>query len=104
MGKDMTICGRSVEESLEEIKHFHGFAAPGLVIGALMVDWALDLIGRDTEVDAIVESTHCLPDAIQIFTPCTYGNGWMKVLDWDKFALSLYDKKELKKLRGWIDR
>jgi formylmethanofuran dehydrogenase subunit E len=40
-----------------------------------MVDLARELIGIDTEADAIVETRHCLPDAIQLFTPCTVGNG-----------------------------
>ena len=53
--------------------------------------------------DAIVETIHCLPDAIQIFTPCTFGNGWMKVVDWDKFALTLYDKKTFEGIRVWLD-
>lgn len=98
-----TICGRSVEEALEEIKRFHGFAAPGLVIGALMVDWAVESLGDGVEAYATVESVHCLPDAVQIFTPCTYGNGWMKVLDWDKFALSLYDRFTHTGSRIWMD-
>jgi formylmethanofuran dehydrogenase subunit E len=55
------------------------------------------------EADAIVETTRCLPDAIQLFTPCTYGNGWMKVVDWDKFALTLYNKKTLEGIRVWLD-
>ena len=55
------------------------------------------------EFDAFVETVHCLPDAIQLFTPCTFGNGWMKVLDWDKFALSFYDKRTLDGVRVWLD-
>ncbi|MGC1401573.1 MAG: formylmethanofuran dehydrogenase subunit E family protein, partial [Thermodesulfobacteriota bacterium] len=39
----------------------------------------------------------------QLFTPCTCGNGWLKVLDWDKFALSLYNKKTLNGYRVWMD-
>jgi formylmethanofuran dehydrogenase subunit E len=55
------------------------------------------------EADAVVETSHCLPDAVQIFTPCTIGNGWLKILDWDKFALTLYDKRELNGYRIWLD-
>lgn len=99
---DIQVCGRSVKECLIDIEAFHGFTAPGLVLGAFMVDWAQELLG-DGEADAIVETRHCLPDSIQIFTPCTFGNAWMKVLDWDKFALSLYDKKTLAGYRVWLD-
>ena len=89
------ICGQSVERFLEEIKAFHGFIAPGTLLGGFLVDWARELVGTDVEYDAIVETSHCLPDVVQLFTPCTVGNGWMKVLSWDKFALSLYDRRKL---------
>ena len=104
---NITICGRSLEDCLQEIEKFHGFKAPGLVLGVFMVDWAQELInlnfGQDVEADAIVETYHCLPDAVQIFTPCTIGNGWLKIMDWDKFALSLYDKRKLFGYRVWLD-
>lgn len=85
------------------IEEFHGWKAPALVIGGFMVDWAQELIGTDVEVDAFVETCHCLPDAVQLLTHCTYGNGWMKVVDWDKFALTLYNKKTLVGYRIWLD-
>lgn len=99
----MTVCGRSYEDFLNTIERFHGWKAPGVVIGGFMVDLAQEHIGPDVEADAIVESAHCLPDAVQLFTPCTYGNGWMKVIDWDKFALTLYDKKTLEGFRVCLD-
>ena len=68
-----------------------------------MVDWAQELIGPDIESDAIVETRYCLPDAVQLFTLCTIGNGWLKILDWDKFALSLYDRKNSRGYRIWLD-
>lgn len=97
------VCGRSLDVFLNDIERFHGFVAPGLVLGGFMVDWARELVGLDVESDAIVETCHCLPDAVQIFTPCTIGNGWLKVLDWDKFALTLYDKRKLTGHRVWFD-
>lgn len=100
---DRPLCGKSAEEALSEIEKFHGHIAPGLVIGAFMVDFARELIGPDVEADAVVETRKCLPDAVQIFTPCTIGNGWLRVLDWNKFALSLYDKKTRFGYRVWLD-
>ena len=97
------ISGRPVEAFLEEIRKFHGWVAPGVLLGGFMVDYALELIGKEVEADAIVETRFCLPDAVQLLTPCTCGNGWMKVLDWDKFALSLYDKKTREGFRVWLD-
>ncbi len=103
MRNESTVCGRSYEEFYATIERFHGWKAPGVVIGGFMVDLAQGHIGPGVEADAIVETTHCLPDAVQIFTPCTYGNGWMKVVDWDKFALTLYNKKTLEGARVWLD-
>ncbi|MGA8241467.1 MAG: formylmethanofuran dehydrogenase subunit E family protein [Desulfobacterales bacterium] len=97
------VCGRDLTQCLRMIEKFHGWKAPGLVLGLFMVDLAQELIGIETEADAIVETRHCLPDAIQLFTPCTAGNGWMKILDWDKFALSLYDRRERSGYRVWFD-
>jgi len=97
------IAGKPVEAFIEEIKKFHGWVAPGVLLGGFMVDWALELVGPETEADAIVETRFCLPDAVQLLTPCTCGNGWMKILDWDKFALSLYDKKTREGFRVWLD-
>ncbi len=103
MRKLRTVCGKSYEEFMNAIERFHGWKAPGVVIGGFMVDLAQEHIGPGVEADAIVETIHCLPDAVQIFTPCTFGNGWMKVVDWDKFALTLYDKKTLEGVRVWLD-
>lgn len=100
---DREVCGRPLAECLRVIEDFHGWKAPGLVLGLFMVDLAQELIGKQTEADAIVETRHCLPDAIQLFTPCTIGNGWMKILDWDKFALSLYDRRTKCGFRVWLD-
>jgi formylmethanofuran dehydrogenase subunit E len=100
---DLTLCGKSANLVLEEIREFHGFPAPGVAIGAFMVDWAQEQIGRKTEADAIVETLRCLPDAVQLFTPCTLGNGWLRVLDWDRFALTLYDRVGREGVRVWLD-
>jgi formylmethanofuran dehydrogenase subunit E len=103
MRKLQIVCGKSYEEFTNAIERFHGWKAPGVVIGGLMVDLAQEHIGAGVEADAIVETIHCLPDAVQIFTPCTFGNGWMKVIDWDKFALTLYDKRKFEGVRVWLD-
>ncbi|MCF8050231.1 MAG: formylmethanofuran dehydrogenase subunit E family protein [Desulfobacterales bacterium] len=100
---ESTVCGRPLAECLQMIEAFHGFQAPGLVLGMYMVDWAKGLIGPEVEADAVVETRHCLPDAVQLFTPCTVGNGWLKIVDWDKYALTLYDRRERSGHRVWLD-
>ncbi len=99
----LTVCGRPADRFLDEIERFHGAPAPGVVLGGLMVDLANELLGPGVEADAIVETVYCLPDAVQLFTPCTFGNGWMKVLDWAKFALVLYDRRTRHGHRVWLD-
>ena len=98
-----SVCGKTIEECLNTIQQFHGWKAPGLVVGLFMVDLAIARMGKGVEFDAIVESRHCLPDAIQLFTPCTVGNGWLKIVDWDKFALTFYDRHHLNGHRVWLD-
>ncbi|MBU0996309.1 MAG: formylmethanofuran dehydrogenase subunit E family protein [Proteobacteria bacterium] len=88
---------------MDEVKKFHGFVAPGLLIGGYMVDIARKKIGENVEADAIVESAHCLPDAVQILTPCTLGNGWLKVLNLGKFAITLFDRHTFKGCRVYLD-
>jgi formylmethanofuran dehydrogenase subunit E len=102
-GRDIVLCGRPADRVLQEIEQFHGFPAPGVVIGAFMVDWAREELGPGIEFDAIVETCRCLPDAVQLFTPCTFGNGWMRVLDWDRFALTLYDRSTRRGVRVLLE-
>ncbi len=83
----------SYNEFLEQITLFHGYPAPGLVIGGKMVEMARQSIPDGCLFDAVVETCNCLADAVQMLTPCTAGNGWLKMMDLGRFALALYDKK-----------
>ena len=58
-------------EYLDAVESFHGYKAPGVVIGGIMVDFAMQQLPSNTLFDAISETTYCLPDAIQLLTPCT---------------------------------
>jgi formylmethanofuran dehydrogenase subunit E len=82
------------EQFLHRVESFHGYAAPGVIIGGFMVNLARSNIPRGVLFNAICETTACLPDAIQLLTPCTIGNGWLKVLNLGRYALSLYDKEK----------
>jgi len=89
----VTVAGLSLEEYVEKVKAFHGYAAPGMILGGFMVDVALKHLPENTLYDAICETPKCLPDAIQLLTPCTLGNGWLHIVNLGKFALSLYEKR-----------
>ncbi len=82
---------------------FHNYPAPGLLIGGYMVEEAKLHIPEGTLYEALSETSWCLPDAIQMLTPCTIGNGWLRIMHFGLFALSLYDKYTGKGVRVWLD-
>jgi formylmethanofuran dehydrogenase subunit E len=88
-----TICQYTVDEYIDKLMAFHGNFAPGLLVGGFMVDAAVRKMTRYEFFDAICESTSCLPDAIQLLTPCTVGNGWLKIVNTGRFAIALYEKR-----------
>jgi len=63
-----------------------------MILGGFMVDLAYRHLPEGEFFDALCETKACLPDAIQILTPCTVGNGWLKIIDIGRFALSFYEK------------
>jgi formylmethanofuran dehydrogenase subunit E len=99
----MNIGSYSYEEYVHLVKSFHGNLAPGLVIGGFMVDLALRELPEGELFDAMCETSVCLPDAVQILTPCTIGNGWLKIVNFGRFALALYEKNEGQGIRVYLD-
>ena len=93
----------SFEEYLDVVRDFHGHVAPGLLIGGKMVDVLLSRMSRDILFDVICETDNCLPDAVQLLTLCTTGNGWMKVVPLQRFAITFYDKYEGEGVRVYLD-
>jgi formylmethanofuran dehydrogenase subunit E len=100
---DSSIGPYTFEEFLDVAAAFHGNPAPGLILGGYMVDAARAFLPEGTLFDAVVETKKCLPDAVQILTPPSYGNGWMRVLNLGRYALSLYDKFTGEGYRVWLD-
>ena len=93
----------NIEEYLHRVKSFHGHVAPGVVIGGFMVHLARSRMHEGVLFDAISETPACLPDALQMLTPCTVGNGWLKIINLGRFALSLYDKHQGNGFRVFLD-
>ena len=98
-----TIGAYSVDEFIEAAGIFHGYAAPGLILGGFMVDAALKALPDDVLFDAISETSWCLPDAVQMLSPCSVGNGWLQILNLGLYAVSLYDKYTGHGVRIWVD-
>jgi formylmethanofuran dehydrogenase subunit E len=97
------ICQYTVEQYIDELTNFHAHLAPGVLVGGFMVDAAVRRMTAYEFFDAICETSQCLPDAIQILTPCTIGNGWLKIVNTGRFALTLYDKKSGNGVRVSMD-
>ena len=98
-----TVGEYTFDEFLDAVESFHGYKAPGVVIGGIMVNFAMQKLPQHTLFDAISETTYCLPDAIQLLTPCTTGNGWLRVFNLGRYAVSLYDKYQGNGFRVFVD-
>ena len=83
---------------------FHGYPAPGLLIGGYMVEAAKPHMPEGTLFETMVETGKCLPDAIQMETPCSTGNNWMKVKLLGRYAFSMYDKFTGEGVRVSVDQ
>src|SRR5512139_3776427 len=99
----MKIGNYSYEEYLHLVKSFHGNLAPGLIIGGFMVDLGLRSLPEGEFFDAICETPVCLPDSVQLLTPCTIGNGWLTVLPFGRFAITFFEKYGGEGVRVYID-
>ncbi len=97
------ICGHPLEEYEAMIEKFHGNRAPGLIIGGFMVDLAQKNLPKGELFDVICESMKCLPDAVQVLTPCSIGNGWLKILKIGRFACTFFDKHTGDGVRVYLD-
>ncbi len=99
----MLIGSYTFEEYCDKVAAFHSYPAPGTLIGGFLVSLAQQHFPTSGLYDAISETRKCLPDAIQLLTPCTIGNGWLKVIDVGRFAAVLYDKQNGAGVRVFVD-
>lgn len=99
---DINMCGVEVEDYIIQMEEFHGYRSPGMLLGGLMLDRALMKLGPVQYLNVVSETVVCLPDAVQLLTPCTIGNGFLQLLDWGKFALTVYDRLTLDGVRAGL--
>jgi formylmethanofuran dehydrogenase subunit E len=98
-----SICGIALDDFIIRMEEFHGYRSPGILLGGFMIEAALDKLGTTPYLNVISESVVCLPDAVQLLTPCTIGNGFLQLLDWGKFAITTYDRMTLAGTRASLD-
>jgi len=101
--KRKDILSHTFEKYVAMVESFHGAAAPGVIIGGFMIDLAYQSLCRDTLYNVICETAKCLPDAVQLLTPCSIGNRWLKIVDVGRFALTFYDKNKGTGVRVYLD-
>jgi formylmethanofuran dehydrogenase subunit E len=99
----MDIRSHTFEEFVAMVEDFHGFAAPGVILGGFMVDLAYRHLPKEGFFDVLCETPKCLPDAAQLLTPCTTGNGWLTVINLGRYALTIFDKGTLEGVRVFVD-
>jgi formylmethanofuran dehydrogenase subunit E len=85
----MNIGSHSFDEFLQLVRPFYGNVAPGIVLGGIVGEVARGRLSAEGLFDAICETRKCLPDFIQLLTSYTIGNGWLKVVNVGRFALTL---------------
>jgi formylmethanofuran dehydrogenase subunit E len=91
-------CGvrQKLKQDILRLSEFHTYPAPGVLIGAFMVDYTRELLGvtADEKLYGICETPKCLPDALQVMAHCTTGNNRLQVVPIGKFAITLYTPSE----------
>ena len=83
-------------QQILRLSEFHTYPAPGVLIGAFMVDYALELLGvtPDKKLYGVCETPKCLPDALQVMASCTTGNNRLRIVPIGKFAITLNIQSE----------
>jgi len=89
----MEACGINpdLRALIQQCVAFHTSPAPGVLIGAFMVDYALDILGAspNEKLYGVCETPKCLPDALQAIAHCTTGNNRLRIIPIGKFAITM---------------
>ena len=106
----MEKCGVAprLKDAIHKTAEFHSYPAPGALIGAVMVDYALELLGAGPEekIFAVCETPKCAPDAAQAIAHCTTGNNRLRIVPIGKFAITMNAATDLEKadaVRVYVD-
>jgi formylmethanofuran dehydrogenase subunit E len=78
----------ALQDYVIEMEAFHGGRSPGMLVGAVLLDAAMARMKNTRELGVVAETINCLPDAVQLLTPCTVGNGWLRIFNRSKFAIT----------------
>lgn len=81
----------ALQQEILRLAEFHTYPAPGVLIGAFMVDYAMELLGaaKGWKLYGVCETPKCLPDALQVLAHITIGNNRLKIVPIGKFAITM---------------
>ena len=100
----MNIGEYTFEEFSRLAARFHGYAAPGLLVGGYMVELGKRSLPAGTLFEVVVETPKCLPDAVQLLTLCSIGNQRLKIHNLGRYAVTLFDKNTGEGVRVSLSR
>jgi formylmethanofuran dehydrogenase subunit E len=97
-----------IRQYVRQTVSFHGWPAPGLLIGVFMVDLALEKLGAQSndKLYAVAETSKCAPDALQVITHATVGNHRLRIIESGRFSITLNrpsSEKEAEGIRVYVD-
>lgn len=98
-----------LQDAIRQCVTYHTSPAPGLLIGAFMADYALELLGTSPakgKIFSVCETPKCAPDALQVIAKSTTGNGRLRIIPIGKFAITVNtatDGATAKAVRVFID-
>ena len=80
-----------LRQEILRLAEFHTYPAPGVLIGAFMADYAMELLGvtKGRKLYGVCETPKCLPDALQVLAHITIGNNRLKIVPIGKFAITM---------------
>jgi formylmethanofuran dehydrogenase subunit E len=83
--------GGRVRQFVDDSVRFHGFPAPGVILGAYMVDLAFEKLDASPgeRFFAVSETTKCLSDSIGILTGCTPGSHKLLLFNTGRLSLAI---------------
>lgn len=92
------------KESLERCVEYHGHLCMGQVLGVLLAEKGMELIGTTDprEMIVIAENDRCIGDALQVLTGTRLGRRSFKLRDYGKMAATFIDQKTDTVYRVWV--
>jgi len=94
------------EQAVERVYAFHTKRAPGIYIGVAMVQYAIEALGDENreKLNAVCETSTCLPDCLQVLVGCTVGVRYLKLREEiGRYAFSLFNRNTGDGVRVFID-